>query len=558
MKRIDNAEVPDDFHLLPWERLVPEKTFRHAPRVRDQTPSSLEQMLRLTGSRSERFMGQNGPSVAALALSNTDATAPPSPIIKPLLKLRSPKRYYSTAEHQTPDHLRLYEVVFGRDSLRVAIDLISSYPELARATTLKLAQLQGVEYNEAREEEPGRIVHEARDADDEIAKRLTRELGWEWPYYGSVDATPEFVRTLTAYCRRTEENYQFLSTRYTDRSGKSRDMAYALDMAIEWIINRLDANSEGLLEYKSVIPRGIENQVWKDSWDAYHHADGTLANRSQGISSIEVQVTTYDALMDAADLYERMYGDLDRARILREWADMLRQNILELFWTDDKGGYFVLGLDRDDDGRLRQLKIRTSNMGHVLNSRLLEGDDEELLHKRQAVIHQLLTPEMLNISGIRTLASDEVRFRPGAYHNGSVWLWDTHHIAKGLRRHGMESAANELDRRMLHVVETTRMFPEYVRGDMHLLPRVNHFTVTVYDEQVKRENQVEQPPQEVQAWTVAAMLAIKKRIDRVTLQEATALDKLSDRLERVARLPRKLNKLSQQIPDSMRLKRYKK
>jgi len=558
MTRIDSVEVPDDFHLLPWEKLVPEKTIRHEPRMYSQAPSSLDQMLRLTGSRSERFMGENGPSVAALALSEE------SPLPKPILNLRTPKRYYSTTEHQTPDHLRLYEVVFGRDSLRVAIDLISSYPTLARATTLRLAQLQGFEYNDAREEEPGRIVHEARDTDDAIARRLTKELGWEWPYYGSVDATPEFVRTLTAYCRRTEENYQFLSTRYTDRSGTSRDMAYALDMAVEWMINRLDSNDEGLLEYKSVIPRGIENQVWKDSWDAYHHADGTLANHNQGISSIEVQVTTYDALMDAADIYERMYGDNDRAHILREWAEMLRRNILELFWTEDKGGYFVLGLDRDDDGNLRQMEIRTSNMGHVLNSRLLESkgrnnsDDEELLHKRQAVIRQLLSPEMLNISGIRTLASDEVRFRPGAYHNGSVWLWDTHHIAKGLRRHGMDAAANELDRRLLHVVETTRMFPEYVRGDMNLLPRVNEYTITVYDEQAKRENQVEQPPQEVQAWSVASMLAIKKRIDRATLEEATALDKLSARLERVARLPRKLNKLSEQIPDSMKLKRYKK
>lgn len=558
MKQLHGVDVPDDFRLLPWETLIPEKTLHHEPRRYDSTPSSLEQMLRLTGSRSARFIGENGPSIAALALSDPRAAS------KPRLKLPMSKRYYSTTEHQTPDHLRLYEVVFGRDSLRVAIDLISSYPTLARATTLRLAQLQGVEYNEAREEEPGRIVHEARDANDAIARRLTQELGWEWPYYGSVDATPEFVRTLTSYCRQTEENYQFLSTRYTDRSGKSRDMAYALDMAIEWIINRLDANNEGLLEYKSVIPRGIENQVWKDSWDAYHHADGTLANHAQGISSIEVQVTTYDALLDAADLYERMYDDAERSYILREWASMLKRNILDLFWTEDKGGYFVLGLDRDDEGRVRQMKIRTSNMGHVLNSRLLEpkddnsSDDDELLHKRQAVIRHLLSPEMLNISGIRTLASDEVRFRPGAYHNGSVWLWDTHHIAKGLRRHGMESAANELDRRMLHVVETTRMFPEYVRGDMHLLPRVNEYTITVYDSQAERENRVEQPPQEVQAWTVAAMLAIKKRIDRVTLEEATALDKLSDRLERVARLPRRLNKLSEQIPPSMRLKRRKK
>lgn len=548
MQSRQDSDLPDDFQLLPWEELVPEKTMHHERRRFDETPSSLEQMLRLTSARSARSIGENGPSVASLALAGLNK--------KPLIAAALPKlqRYYSSTQQSVPDHLRLYEVVFGRDSLRVAIDLISSYPSLARATTLKLAQLQGIEYNVAREEEPGRIVHEARDKDDVRAQQLSRDLGWEWPYYGSVDATPEFIRTLTAYCRRTEENYQFLSTRYTDRAGKSRDMAYALDMALEWILNRLDSNNEGLLEYKSVLPHGIENQVWKDSWDAYHHADGTLANRNQGIASIEVQVTTYDALLDAAELYERVYDDAERARALRERAGTLGQTILDHFWTDDKGGYFVLGTDRDDDGALRQLKIRTSNMGHVLNSRLLEGDDPELLHKREAVIRHILSPSMLNISGIRTLANDEVRFRPGAYHNGSVWLWDTHHIAKGLRRQGHEDAANELDRRMLHVIETTRLFPEYVRGDNHLLPSINEYTITVWDTITKRENQVEQPPQEVQAWTVAAILSIKKRIDREMAASATALDKLSRRLERVARLPRKLNKISKQITPAMKLK----
>lgn len=537
--------LPDDFRLLPWEKLLPEKTIEHAPRLFNSTPSSLEQMLRLTGSRSARSLGEKGPSVASLALE---------PRVKKarLISKVAPMLYYSPSEQQTPEHLKLYEVVFGRDSLRVAIDLISSYPALARATTLKLAQLQGIEYNLEREEEPGRIVHEARDASDAIAQRLSKDLGWGWPYYGSIDATPEFVQTLTAYCRRTEDGVRFLSTRFTDRAGKVRDMAYSLDMAIEWILTRLDSNSEGLLEYKSLLPKGIENQVWKDSWDAYHHADGTLANHEQGIASIEVQVTTYDALLDAAGLYEQTYGETERAGILRERAEILKNTILELFWTEEKGGYFVLGLDHDNDDNLRQMKIRTSNMGHVLNSRLLEGDDPEIIRKRDAVIRHILSPDMLNISGIRTLANDEVRFRPGAYHNGSVWLWDTHHIAKGLRRHGHKEAANELDRRMLHVIEATKIFPEYVRGDNHFIPNINRYTITVWDEQAQRENKVEQPPQEVQAWTVAAILAIKKRINREAAA-SNALDKLSKRLNKVAQLPRLLtDHLDSAIPTRLK------
>lgn len=481
------SHLPADITLLPGERLL--NVIQHEPRNFGRVPSSLEQILRLTGAGLEEEIGQNQPSIASLALDNEDS-------------------------RPTPAHLHLYEVVFGRDSLRVAIDLISSYPELARITTLMLAGLQGTEYDTSREEEPGRIVHEARDQNDPLAVELSTELGWGWPYYGSVDATPEFIRTLAAYCNVSEKNAQFLNDEYTAKNGEQRTMADALTYAVQWIMARLENNAEGILEYMSVLPQGIENQVWKDSPDAYHHSDGSLANHEAGIASIEVQTTTYDALLDGAHLYERYLSRPGEATDLREQAEHLRQTILEKFWTDDKGGYFVLGTDRDELGNLRQLKVRTSNMGHTLNSRLLEGDDPYIVRRREAVIHHILSPELLNVSGIRTLASDEVRFRPGAYHNGSVWLWDTHHIAKGLRRHGHYDEADDLDRRILEVIDATRIFPEYVRGDFSEKPSVNTRTINIWDETQERVNKIEQPPQEVQAWTVAAILAIKKRLER--------------------------------------------
>jgi glycogen debranching enzyme len=473
----------DHLKLLDGESIL--STFQHPLRRNHTRPSSLEQLLRLTRATRPEDIGRTGPSIAAL----------------------------SFATDTIPEHLRLYEVVFGRDSLRVAIDLISSYPELARTTLLELAQLQGVDFEQSREEEPGRIVHEARRPEDPIAQNLTQELGWGWPYYGSVDATPEFIRTLTAYTQRTEENRAFLSQLYIDRTGTQRTIAHAFEMALAWIASRRSNNPEGLVEYKSVIPRGIENQVWKDSWDAYHHADGTLANHEQGIASIEVQVTTFDALIDAAEIYEDVFDEPVKAEALRKQADDLKQAIFTHFWTNEKGGYFVLGTDRDETGALRQLKIRTSNMGHTLNSRLLKGDDETVTSMREAIMKQMHDPSLLCPAGIRTLASDELRFRPGAYHNGSVWLWDTHHIAKGMRRLGFEAEADQLDQQVLNVINTTHMFPEYVRGEPDTI-EANTETVVLWDERNNRKNKLEQPPQEVQAWTVAAIRAIRYRLER--------------------------------------------
>src|SRR5258705_6798259 len=96
-------ELPPDVLLLPGEEL--QNVIEHESRPKPPKLSSLEQILRLTKAASADEIGKFGPSIAALAF---------------------------TDRPNTPNHLRLYEVVFGRDSLRVAIDLISSFPELAK------------------------------------------------------------------------------------------------------------------------------------------------------------------------------------------------------------------------------------------------------------------------------------------------------------------------------------------------------------------------------------------------------------------------------------------
>ncbi len=490
---MENRKYHPNVQLLPGEELLDVKEFAPPPKP-ERPPSSLRELFRLTAATKPSEIGLFGPSVAALPASNYEPEV--------------------SENMDTPEHQGLFDVVFGRDSLRVAKDLVHAYPRLAATTLHKLAELQGLHENTSREEEPGRIVHEVRDPNhDPIAQKLTEERGWGWPYYGSVDATPEFVRTLAAYCHLNQENNAFLFHHYKDRDGKDRIIADSLTFAVDWITNRLDSNPEGLLEFKSVIPGGIENQVWKDSPDAYHHADGTIANHDDGIASIEVQTVTYDALLDAARLYETVLNRKEEAEALKERAHQLGLTILDKFWTDDQGGYFVLGTDRDQHGNLRQLKVKTSNMGHVLNSRLLDGPDERRTHMRLALLRRLTSPELLTVAGIRTLASDEVRYREGAYHNGSVWIWDTHHIAQGARRHISNPAflafANDLDGRILNVVNTIGGFPEYARGGNQVA--VNQRTVDVFDKTLGKVNRIEQPPQQVQAWTVAAILATKRR-----------------------------------------------
>lgn len=485
----NDPSLPSDIKLLPGERLigVEDVPIRNVSRP----PSALREFYRLAGVDSYGAIGDLGPVVASLAIDEEKAAK-------------------KMADHES---FHKYEALFGRDSLRVALDVLPRYPKLMKATLLALARLQGTENNLYREEEPGRIIHESRNPHDPIAIELTEKNHWGWPYYGSVDATPNFIVALWKYCHATSttagEGYDFLQTIYIAKDGVEKTIADCLEACVDWTIGRLNANPEGLLEFRHSFEGSTLNQAWKDSPDAYHHADGTMANHNDGIASIEVQRLTYDALLYAANIYEQHLDKAAEAEELRTRAAHLRDRILDLFWTEDKGGYFVLGTDRDGSGNLRQLNIRTSNMGHILRSDFLLTKGERAEKIREAVIRQLFSQEMLNVSGIRTLASDEYRFRPGAYHNGSVWLWDTYFIARALAKQGYLRLAANLANRVENVISSTGKFVEYARGDDGPTPTINTRIVDIMDATTNQPNRLEQPPQEIQAWTVAASLSIK-------------------------------------------------
>src|SRR6476661_2389706 len=65
-------------------------------------------------------------------------------------------------------------------------------PQLACDTLRVLARYQGKEYNDWRDEEPGKILHEYRQGEMTCAGEMP--FG---PYYGSIDATPLFLILLS-------------------------------------------------------------------------------------------------------------------------------------------------------------------------------------------------------------------------------------------------------------------------------------------------------------------------------------------------------------------------
>jgi glycogen debranching enzyme len=271
---------------------------------------------------------------------------------------------------------------------------------------------------------------------------------------------------------------------------------HALDAAVDWLLHRLAGDELGLLSHLRVNPDGLENQVWKDSWDSMSHADGAVCNHRAPVASLEAQALAYDALVDASPFH----GDPE---VPLRAAGRLERAVEEHLWLGD---FYAIGVDRDPaSGAPRPLATQASNMGWLLGSRLLDGRED----RQQSIVRLLFSDELLADAGIRTLSTREARFRPRSYHNGTVWGVDNYLISLGLERRGFVDEAQELRRRLVAVCEATHRLPEFVAGGDHGADLITRRIVDVYDEVNERPNRIEQPPQEIIAWTAAAMVAIQ-------------------------------------------------
>jgi glycogen debranching enzyme len=396
----------------------------------------------------------------------------------------------------------LFHCLFGRDSIRMAMDLLDDFPAVARATLLALAQLQGVSHNPRGEEEPGRILHEFRAPDDPHAARLST-LGWEFPYFGAVDTTPQWINLLGAYCARFGTS--FLDEPLTDRSWRAITVRDSLLAALVWIVRRMDDPiGGGYLWVRRAMPRGILNQVWEDSLDSHYHADGSLFDFKRPYAPIAVQGYAYDALLTGASLLDRTPGTLPfDPNWLRRRAAHLQCLVLKECWQVDLGT-FAQAMTAESDGQFKPARVVASSAGHLLASRILDGPVATNHLKR--LVARLVEPDLLAGAGIRTKSTSAPRFRGGSYHNGSVWPMDTGVIADGLRRHGEFRAANDLDRRTLRACQLSGGFPEFFRGDADGSVAVNTETIDAIVDGVP--NRLEQPPQIEQGWTATRVWCI--------------------------------------------------
>jgi glycogen debranching enzyme len=335
--------------------------------------------------------------------------------------------------------------LFGRDTLTVAWQAALLGPEMMKGTLPVLARLQGREEDDWRDEQPGRMLHEAHTGPLAALRFNPRER-----YYGSV-TTSAFFPVLVS------EMWHWTG----DKELVAPLVGPAMD-ALRWLDERSDHDRDGFYDYLTRSSDGVVNQAWKDSGDAMVFEDGSRAEPP--LATCEEQGFVYVAKLHLSELLWWL-GDRDVARRLYHEAGELKKRFNERFWMEDEG-FFAMALD----SRGRLLRSIASNPGHCVASGIADAS----LVARTA--DRLLGPDLFSGWGVRTLSCEHPAYNPYSYHRGSVWPVEQATFALGFMRYGLGEHLERLCRAQFEAAalfdfnRLPEVFSGHARDDDHPFP----------------------------------------------------------------------------------------
>jgi glycogen debranching enzyme len=315
--------------------------------------------------------------------------------------------------------------VFGSQSAIAALQALPLNPEVAVSTLRFLASYQGSQLNRARDEEPGRIVHEIRRG--ELAR--TDEIP-HGAFYGSVGATPLFLVLFAE------------TMNWLDDDALYQDILPPAKLALQWLAEYGDVDGDGYVEYQTRFLGGVNEKGWPDGRGVIVRAGGIMVE--QPVALAEVQGYAYRAMQGMAALLHRR-GERRLSQTLKRRAARLKAQFNRDFWLEDER-FLAQALD----ARKRPVPNITSSAARCLFCGIV---DEE---NARYVVTRLSSPEMATGWGIRTLSNRAQNYNPMSYRHGSVWPHENSLIVAGMKSYGYHWEVEEIASQLF---EASSFFP---------------------------------------------------------------------------------------------------
>jgi glycogen debranching enzyme len=305
-----------------------------------------------------------------------------------------------------------FMALFGRDTLAAAWQAALMSPDVFRGTLPVLAEWQGCRVDDWRDEDPGRMLHEAQTAPE---ARLG--LNPRARYYGSITTSGFYAVAMSEMWH------------WTGDRALTEQLAGPAVRALRWL-DRVARADDGFYYYQTRSSQGQRHQAWKDSDDAMVDADGRQVDPP--LATCEEQGFVYLAKVHLAEVLWRL-GDYDSARSLWRDAQALKQRFNEAFWLED-AGFIAMALDI----RGRPVASLGSNPGHCLATDIVARD------RVRRVADRLMAPDLFSGWGIRTLSTGNPAYNPYSYQRGSIWPVEQATFAIAFMRYGLHDHLHRL------------------------------------------------------------------------------------------------------------------
>ena len=343
--------------------------------------------------------------------------------------------------------LPIYVSLFGRDTLTTCWQAAILGPEMMKGTLPELARWQGTVDNPWRDEQPGKMLHEAH----------TGPLAWlrfnpRDRYYGAI-TTSAFYPVIVSELWHWTGDKELITP-----------LVEPALRAIKWLDEYADLRGDGFHYYLSRSRQGNRHQGWKDSADAVVYEDGSQVDPP--IATCEEQGFAYAAKLQFSEVLWWLDRREEAKRLYHE-AEEFKKRFNERFWMPDRK-FVAFGLDSFG----AQITSMVSNVGHCIATGILDSDLVRVTADR------LFEPDMFSGWGIRTLSSEHPAYNPYSYHRGSIWPVEHGAFAIGFMRYGLFDHLHRMSQalfeaaRLFEFYRLPEVFAGHPRDDDHPFPAI--------------------------------------------------------------------------------------